>query len=160
MARTQGTETSNRLDIHMAKDVKAKPTTHCPNCEMELRQPSLRRHLHTQGCRVHGLHLRYVAQGWTDTFYFDQTVRRKQWLSAIKGPHVMTAVTGHSRGGWGHPARIWSRHYLRQSIVDLYYSPQITEQEFEMCCTLPENNPQFQALWTLVRLGGPNGGTK
>ena len=140
----------------MAEDVKANPTIHCPNCEMALRRPSLRRHLSTKGCQILGLHLRYLACGWTDTYYREQTTGRKQWLANITGPHVMSATTGYSRGGWGRSSYMWRRHYLRQSLVDLYYSPQITEKEFEMCCSLPENDPWFQALWTLARLGGPN----
>ena len=133
-----------------------KPTIRCPSCAMEMRRLSLRRHQQTLGCRIHGQHLKYLAQGWTDAFWHANDVRRERLLSQVTGCHVMKVDTGYSRGGWGHSSHTWKRHYVRQSLVDLYHSPQITAREFDMCCNLPENDPQYQALWTLARLGGTN----
>lgn len=67
--------------------------------------------------------------------------------------HECRRPTGFSRGGWGRPARSWSKSYIRQKLITIYNSTQVTDEEFLMCTKLPEDDPKYQAVWALAQLG-------
>lgn len=133
--------------------VVEKPTIKCEHCDLHLKQTSLHRHQRTTGCRLAARHKALLRDGWSVDIYPDRhAVKRSMWLSNITGIHAMEAVTGYNQGGWGHASNTYSRKYIRESIMQMYSSPQVTDEEFNMCLELPESDEKFQAIWTLVRL--------
>ena len=138
-------------------EIVEKPTVHCEKCDSELRPGSLRRHQRTPGCIAQAKHRELLAQGWTHELWRNShDVKRSVWLNQAQSVHACEAPTSYHPGGWGRTNYVQSRQYLRESIVAMYYSPQVTDGEFKRMCQLPESDPEYQALYTLVRLGGEN----
>ena len=150
------------MDNQMAQDVTPVPAVErervdCQHCHANVFPKSLRRHQRSGPCQAHQRLQAILDDGWTPMYALGtlHVVRRPLWPGQITGIHAREADTGYVSAGWGRPAHTYKSQFLRTSIVQLYASPLITNAEFTWCLTTPEDDPRFQALWTLAQIGAP-----